>query len=361
MSLYIRDVTYHNFRNLKDRLLELSSGLTILVGRNAIGKTNCIEGIHLLTCGSTFRRLETTDDLILKGESAAFVGNHIVGDKRVVDVECHIEEGKKAFFINGKRRRAADCSKVLPAVLFNPDDLLVVKGAAAGRRNLVDTIGAQLNESYARVLGDYQRALTQRNLLLKADQVQGDLLEAWTGSLVSAGSTLYVYRRALVRRLTPHIVENYAALAPEEVMEVTYLPCRPCETVDRAQVADLFVNELKSSRDEEFRRRMTLVGPHRDDLGLTVDGRDVRLFGSQGQQRTAILAIKMAHASLVREILGYYPVFLLDDVMSELDASRRSALLTLIDGGMQTVVTTTNLDYFTAQEREGARVVEMVG
>lgn len=359
MGLLVTQVTYRDFRNMRERTLTPDAGLTILVGPNAAGKTNSVEGIYLLTCGSTFRHTSSAADMVREGATSARVAMRVEGEKRVVDVACDIAEGKKSITVNGKRRRSSAAAAVLPSVLFYPDDLLVVKGSAGGRRDLIDVMGAQLNETYARLARDYGRALTQRNALLRDELAGTDMFEAWTESLVRAGAMLALYRMSLLRRLTPHVVDAYAAVAPGESVDVTYESAYAGEAHAREEMEANLRDALAAARPDEVRRRVTLAGPHRDDVGFAIDGRSARLFGSQGQQRTLVLAVKLAQVRLVQEIRGTYPVFLLDDVMSELDARRRAALFDLIGTGVQTVVTTTNLDYFTSSERASSTVVEM--
>jgi DNA replication and repair protein RecF len=359
MQLTIRSVAYDNFRNLERVELHPSEKFTIICGANAIGKTNCIEGICLLTNGSSFRKLSSTSDLIGPAGNVARVRQQVVGEKRQIDIECMIQDNRKYFQINEKRRRASECCKVLPSVLFNPDDLLVVKGSASGRRDLFDAIGSQLSEAYRRVLRDYTRALAQRNSLLKNEQYEGDAFESWTGALVNAGSVLYLYRKALVNRLKPYIQKSYQSLSRKEEMSVSYKPFFSVGSDDKEAVAAAFYQTLNEHHPEEVHRRLTVAGPHHDDIELLIEGRPLRTFGSQGQQRSAILAIKMAHATLVKDMLGYFPVFLLDDVMSELDEKRREALFSLIDTGMQTIVTTANIDYFSSDEQSKALVVSL--
>ncbi len=360
MPLIIQSVSYANFRNLRKVEFEPSESFTIIHGPNAAGKTNCVEGISLLTNGASFRHLAGGSDMIGPDGEAARVRQRLVGEKRLIDEECVIAPSKKTFVINGKNRRASECPKILPSVLFNPDDLLVVKGPASGRRDLVDAIGVQLSDAYRKVLRDYTRAVTQRNSLLKGEVFDGDVFESWTNALVAAGSTLYLYRQALVRRLVPYVDDAYRQLSHDESIVVEYRPFCGVLTDDRQRVVEAFHDILRERRQEEVARRTTVAGPHHDDIAMTIDGRAVRNFGSQGQQRTTILAIKMANAALVKDMLGYYPVFLLDDVMSELDNDRRRALFSLIDTGMQTIVTTANLDYFTQGERDRAKVLSIV-
>ncbi len=371
MALTITRVEYRDFRNMASRTLEPHPGLTVLVGPNAVGKTNCVEGIALLTSGQSFRHLAGPSDLVREGASSCRVSMLLEGEKRRVDVEFEVVEGKKRLLVNGKARRMGEGARLMPSVLFYPDDLMVIKGPASGRRAMLDDIGVQLSEAYRRVHRDYQRALAQRNALLRVDDPAGEpgadprpngMLEAWTEALVGAGATLYLYRRSLLARLTPLIADAYASIAPGERLDVgyesSYAPALDVD-VSRADVEAALRVRLGELRVAELSRRVTLAGPHRDDVTFAIDGRPARLFGSQGQQRTISLAEKIAHVNLVRAMTGTYPVVLLDDVMSELDATRRSALFDLIHTGVQTIMTTTNLDYFTPDELGSVRIVDM--
>ena len=402
MSLSITRVEYRNFRNMEHRVLEPHPGLTVLVGPNAVGKTNCVEGIALMTTGQSFRHLAGVGDLVREGATSCRVAMLLEGEKRRVDVAFEVAEGKKRLLVNDKSRRLSEGGRLMPSVLFYPDDLMVIKGPASARRDMLDGIGMQLSETYGRIHRDYQRALSQRNALLRDEAMAraegrdgrrldsssslpsaaGAMLEAWTEALVGAGSMLYLYRRALLERLTPLIAQAYASIAPGERLtigyESSYAPggddigqlteagmgeapatIAPITRAARPAVEQALRARLAELRVAELARGTTLAGPHRDDVTFVIDGRAARLFGSQGQQRTISLAEKIAHVNLVRAMTGSYPVFLLDDVMSELDATRRSALFGLIHTGVQTIMTTTNLDYFTADELSRVSVVEM--
>ncbi len=369
MAFAITRVGYRDFRNMGEFALEPDPHLTILVGPNAAGKTNCVEGIQLLTAGTSFRHASPTD-LIRRGAETAAVRMHAEGDKRTLDVGYDVFPTKKLLNLNGKRRPNAEGRGILPSILFYPDELLVVKGGAAGRRELFDDFGVQLNKAYARVVSDYRRTLAQRNSLLK-DIARGgvppsrSMLEAWDDSLLNAGSVLCAYRAALVRRLAPLVERAYADLAGGEQAQVAYQSAywdaerwkegQP----PRGEIRRGMAAKLEELHDDELRRCQTLAGPHLDDVALSIEGMPARSFGSQGQQRSLVLAIKLAQVELVYDMQGQYPVFLLDDVMSELDTSRRSRLFDLIQSGMQTLVTTTNLEYFRAEELDQAAVVRL--
>lgn len=379
MAFTITRVGYRDFRNTQEFVLEPGPRLTILVGPNAVGKTNCVEGIQILTAGASFRHVPPAD-LIRRGSERAQLRLYAEGEKRTLDVTYDIFPRKKLLSINGKRRPNAEGRGILPSILFYPDELMVVKGGAAERRELVDSFGVQLNAAYARIVSDYKRAMIQRNSLLKEAARTGlpldaGMFEAWTESLVSAGAMLYLYRTALLARLAPHVASAYAGLAAGEEAAMTYQTgygADPgAQLVDglgytlggeapaRSEVEERLRARLAEVYGDEVRRCQTLAGPHLDDVVFAIGGLPARNFGSQGQQRTLVLALKLAQVALVHEMQGQYPVFLLDDVMSELDSGRRARLFDLVQGGMQTIVTTTNLEYFRPEELAEAKVVHL--
>ncbi len=366
MSLVVTRVGYRNFRNMETRVLEPGRGLTVLVGPNAVGKTNCIEGLQVLTCGSSFKHA-SPGELLRQGCGEGALSMHVEGEKRQIDVTCDIHPSRKLFKVNGKRRSVQGQVCDLASVLFFPDELALVKGPAAGRRDLLDGLGSQLKESYAQVAHDYRRAVYQRNTLFKEAARAGvdpgaALVEAWSASAARAGAVLFLYREALLSRLAPHIARIYAELAGGEEAEVSYESAWAggfnAET-PRPQIEDALFSQLMDNMAEQQRRCATLVGPHLDDLEFTIAHISARAFASQGQQRSLVLAVKLAQVELVAELSGQYPLFLLDDVMSELDAGRRSRLLGLVGAGVQTIVTTTNLDYFSQSELAAAKVVSL--
>lgn len=389
MAIFARTLTVRHYRSYASYTLELDPRVTVLVGRNAQGKTNLIEALQLLTSGTSFRK-PAPSELVAEGESACSLALRLEGDGRVVDLGCTVTDGKRSFTRNGKKCPAAGVRGVVPSVLFCPDDLDMVKRSASVRRAALDGFGVQLNEQYAQLLGTYERLVEQRNALLKERWCTRDMLVAWNDALAQAGSSLMVHRLALLERLRERFVEAYAAIAPGEGADIAYEPTvldggaagahrggadagagaggaeaptcagAPAPADRPAQAAwwrERFLEALDAVFDDELRRGITLVGPHRDEIRFTVDGRDARAFASQGQQRSLVLAWKVAEVAVTRDILGHPPLLLLDDVMSELDAERREAFMRGIEGEVQTVITTTNLGYFSDAILSRARVV----
>lgn len=374
MSIFARRLTVENYRNFASFELELDEHLTMLVGRNAVGKTNLVEALQLLTAGRSFRR-PAPAEMVLEGQDRCALKLDLEGEGRVIDHGCHVEEGRRSFSRNGKRCPASGMRGVVPSVLFCPDDLDMVKRGARVRRDAIDGFGVQLNESYAQLEGTYERAVEQRNALLKETYTTRDLMGAWNESLAATGAALTVHRLALLDRIRGYVRAFYASLAGGEEADISYAPTWECGEEDviatvaskeheRAHAIEIVRSRLEEAyeerAEEEFRRGITLVGPHRDEITFTIAGRDARAFASQGQQRSLVLAWKMAEVAVTRDILSRPPLLLLDDVMSELDAARRAAFIAQIEDGVQTVITTTNLGYFDTETLERAKVV-MIG
>ena len=345
------------YRSFDEFTLELASGVNILVGRNAVGKTNLVEGLQLLTAGASFRK-PAPIELVREGCASGAATLVLEGDGRLLDMGLEVTEGKRHFLKNGKRTNAAGVRGVLPSVLFCPDHLDMVKRGARVRRDALDSFGVQLNAQYGKLLSAYERTVEQRNNLLK-ECVDPALLEVWDESLAGTGASLLMHRRALLARIRERVVETYRVIAPHECPDVAYQSTIGDLPESREEIVEQFLAVLAERRAEELRRGMTLVGPHRDEILFTIDGRSARDFGSQGQQRSFVLAWKLAEVQVTNDILGRYPLLLLDDVMSELDGARRDAIMGFISGGIQTVITTTNLGYFGSDVLEHAKVVHI--
>lgn len=363
MGIYARELRVQHYRSFEERVLDLAEGITILVGHNAAGKTNLVEALQLLTSGQSFRR-PSPRELLRDGAERGSALLELEGDGRRVTNECELTETRRAFKRNGKKTNAAGVRGVLPSVLFCPDDLDMVKRSASVRRRALDDFGVQLNAQYAQLVSTYERVVEQRNTLLKDHDRDPALAAAWDESLVATGAALMQHRAALLDRVAAHAARAYADIAPHERLDIAYEPsfgapgdAAAVDLADRAMIERSFRARLRELGQDEARRGLTLVGPHRDEIAFSIDGRSARLYASQGQQRSIVLAWKVAEVAVTRDILGYAPLLLLDDVMSELDESRRAAILLFIEGEVQTVITTTNLGYFTHEILERTKVV----
>jgi len=358
MGLGVERLSLRDWRNFEHKDVSLGAGVTILHGSNARGKTNTVEALQVLTTGGSFRKARPVQ-LVREGCERGRASMRLTGDGRVVDVSCTVSEGRRRFEVNGKGCHAGDVSQTLMSVLFTPDDLSLVKRGARMRRDEIDSFGRCVSPSFGHVLDTYQRTVDQRNRLLKSEFCDSSLIDAWDASISVGGAALLDARLRLFARLAEKVEEIYADMSEGEDLACAYR-CSLGEEATRLgrdEVRRLMEERLRRGRSEDLRRGQTLVGPHRDDLSFFVGGRDARTYGSQGQQRTVALAWKMAEVKVAEEITGARPLLLLDDVMSELDGSRRDAALGLVEGGMQTVVTTVNLGYFPRELLDGAEVI----
>ena len=358
----IETIKYYNFRCFEDLELEPSPGVTILVGPNATGKTNTLEGIQLLTTGSSFRHA-TADQLIRHGQNE---GSLFLKESDSTTVQMKLTNGKRNLFINGKKRPLKDAVMRIPTILFYPDELFAIKGPKHERRQLFDEFGSQINKTYRTIYQDYAVILKQRNKLLKADYIDDAMLQAWTDSLIHVAQSFYLYRIRLIDGISPYISEVYQNISKREQLDVRYeaknISVDQLELNDISASKDLIkdglIQQFELHREREKLSHKTLFGPHYDDVAFYLDGQPAREYGSQGQQRSIILAIKIAFIRYIYDMFQSYPLLLLDDVMSELDETRRHHLFELMDKDIQTVLTTTHLDYFSEEELKTSKIIE---
>ncbi len=362
MSFLIEHLEVKDFRNYEWFLLELARDLTIISGPNAVGKTNLIEALQLVTAGESFRRPRWCDT-VRRGAEGARINLTAAGDGRQLAVVLDIDPGKgRAYRVNGNKRRSVSAATgTIPCVLFTPDDLMMVRGSSEARRGPLDALGSQMSATYDSLRKQYQRILRQRNALLKKGAPAAEL-DPWTASLTETGSRLMEHRERLLERMRAHISSIHYEVSAGENLELTYVPSWEREGHHATGNAPHCLEEaLAGAAQQERARGTTLVGPHRDDIGILLDGGPARAFASQGQQRTVALSWKLSEVAVVEQVMKSRPLLLLDDVMSELDEQRRRALASRVKGTVQTVMTTTNLHYFDQDLLASGRVVELHG
>ena len=374
MGLKIKSIDLVDFRNHQRFSLEGIGDLTIFVGRNGVGKTNVLEGINLLTAASTFRHAQVSH-LIREGASFARASMRCEGENRQLDVSLQLEPGKKRFSVNGKAKPASEVRGVLPSIAFTPDDLEIAKKSSSLKRQALDDLGSQLNGNYSILSRDFEKTLRYKNRLLKDEESQL-MVDAINETLITCAVQLFCYRHALYRKMIPYVSDFYQSIARSgEQFSVVYQPSWDYLTGEGENSSSLLDESLYSDRNAvretmsaalnrhapvERARHRSLVGPHNDKIYFMLNGRDASQFASQGQQRSIVLAWKLAEVEMVRQTLGIEPVLLLDDVMSELDGSRRDMLVGNVTETTQTFVTATDLSPFNPDLLKRARVVELV-
>lgn len=362
MGLVVHRLKLEKFRGFDRTDIEFDEKMTILTGPNAVGKTSIIEALEILTTGESFKN-PSWADLIGWGQERCFISLSLEGDDREVESALSlVSGGKKEIQLNGKKKRGfAHLRSLLPSVVFTPDDLELVKSSSEMRRRSLDSLGARLSPAYSRLKSEYDRVLRHKNTLLKEESIDREALYLWNLRLVQTGAKLMNHRKGLFEKVASRMGAVYSDIAPGESLTAEYvdswsgkIPASEGESISDSMAAALIAREA-----EELNRRASLVGPHRDEIRFLLRGKDARAFASQGQQRTIALAWKLAEVDITTEVTGYEPLLLLDDVMSELDENRRAALLNRACEGTQTVITTTNLGYFSSEILSDATVVRL--
>jgi DNA replication and repair protein RecF len=358
VTLSVERIRLENFRSYQSLEMEPGKGLTIIVGPNAVGKTNIIEAIQLLTAASSFRN-PSWAECVRWGESEATLALEAEGDGRRLEHRLTIADtGRRTYSANGNvKRRLSDFTGTLPSVVFTPDDLRMVKDAADKRRAAIDGVGDQLSPAYMALRGEYDKTLRQRNAALKGQTVDEEVVGVLTEGLVVKGEAFSTHRQRLFGRLSKEIAEIYSSLVPGETLEAIYESSWSGCGLEGGGIS--LEEALRLSHPEERARRTTVVGPHRDEIRFLLNGRDARVYASQGQQRTIALAWKLAEVSVITGVGGQPPILLLDDVMSELDEARRHTLASFVGKVTQAFATTTNLGYFEQEMIARAHIVRL--
>lgn len=387
--MQITRLSLTNYRNYSRLILDLSAGASLFQGDNAHGKTNLLEAVAFL---STTRSVHARADqqlinwLIWQDDVLPFTrveatikteSNHFTLAITVV------REGntlRKTIAMNGVKKRAMDVVGKLTTVMFLPEDIELVTGSPATRRRYLDTTLCQINPHYCRALSHYNKVLSQRNALLKEltkRRSNPDQLFYWDEQLLDHGGYLSLTRHEALLQLDAIARQHHRAMsAGQEGLRLCYVPSvdlyqqpkpnsqLPLSPADLApynttiptlsQIQQIFREHLQANQAEELRRGITLIGPHRDEFLFLVDGVDMNLYGSRGQQRTAALSAKLAEINLMQEVTHETPVLLLDDVMSELDSHRRRQIIKLVEQAGQSLLTTTDWDDFEPSFRQQA-------
>ncbi|MCZ7534393.1 MAG: DNA replication/repair protein RecF [Acidimicrobiia bacterium] len=336
-----------DFRSYETLRFEPDEAVNVLVGDNGQGKTSVIEAIGYLGTTKSLRGV-ADEALIREGTSSAVIRGAFDGRASETVIECEIPmEGRRKILVNGKRpTRMRDVLTTVSMVAFLPDDLDLVKRGSAIRRGYLDDLAARLWPQAAAVQTDYDRALRQRNALLKQEGRATDslTLDVWDERLARAGAQVLQHRRAVATNLQPHLEEAYLVVGGSGKLRWSYRSTWGSDGVrDNDDLAEAFMAALATRRGKELEIRSTTVGPHRDEPELMLDGRNARSMASQGEQRTTALALRIGSYRLIEEVRDQTPILLLDDVFSELDPSRAARVLDLMPTG-QVFVTTARED-----------------
>ncbi len=349
--MHLIQIYLNNYRNYSQEHLKFNKYLNIIVGNNAQGKTNLLEAIYLLGTGISHRSNVNSElvnwdsnKFMLKGEAQI--------NKQNYKIELKLKgRSKKAFINSNKLKKISELMEYLNVVIFAPEDLKLVKGSPSCRRDFINLEISQISSYYRNLLKEYKKVLKQRNNLLKEireKRTASTNLEIWNQQLVKFGSKIIKKRLEALKKLSILAKLMQRKITDgQETLTLNYdTKLKIGHNSNLSEIKQEFKKALAKKQSKEIDRGLTIIGPHRDDISLLVNDIDIRKFGSQGQQRTTALALKMAELEFIKAEVGEYPILLLDDVFSELDQARTKHLLKIIENKIQTFITSTKLNEF---------------
>lgn len=346
--MFIESVSFENYRNLKNFEFLPSKGINVIYGDNAQGKTNLIESMWLFTGGRSFRGAKDKE-LLRFGEQQAKVKARFHAQGREQEIEIVIRNNKRKAFLNGvPKEYLSQIIGIFCAVVFSPNHLTLVKNGPEERRNFIDSAICQIKPAYASALSKYRKILNERNALLKTIPKNPELtetLDIWNERLANEGSLIAVHRYNYLQQFSNIAAAFYHGISNgKEILHTAYHTGYGGESgMSRQELKSLLLQALERKQNDDIYLGYTSKGIHRDDMMIQINGKDAKSFGSQGQQRSAVLAMKLAEASLLGKAKGESPVILLDDVLSELDSARQDYLIHKLEG-LQVFITCCHVD-----------------
>jgi len=348
--LYIKNLRLQNYRNYESLEIGFSPNINVFLGHNAQGKTNLLEAMYFLALTRS-HRTSNDKDLIRWGSEFARISGVVIKDNSSqLRLDLVISKsGKKAKLNNLEQRKLSSYIGNLNVVLFSPEDLSIVKGNPGIRRKFIDMEFGQISSQYLKTVSQFRQVLKQRNAYLKKLQHHQtkDLvyLEVLSDQLAAYCAEVVKTRLDFLKKLQVHIEKIHDQITDhQEVLKVVYSSFYDSNEKSLEDIYDIYKKAFKDNSQKEIQRGVTLFGPHRDDIKFLINDKNVQDFGSQGQQRSVALSLKLAEVELIKEQVGDYPILLLDDVLSELDQKRQTHLLSSIGRGIQTFITTTSLE-----------------
>lgn len=362
--MHIQSLKLNNFRNYESLKIEFSKNFNIIYGDNGQGKTNILEAIFLCSSGRSHRTSKDIE-LLKINENGYFI--EVLFRKEDMDASIEVlfrKDEKKKIKINQiPIKKIGNLMGNLNTVIFSPEDLLIIKEGPSERRRFIDITISQIKPTYFYDLQQYMKILYQRNALLKEIQKKRsliDTLDIWNNNLVVTGSRIIKVRDDFIKRLNKYIEINHSKLTNgKERLMLKYAPfIKVGENLNITDIENIFRKTLEQSVNKELFKATTLTGPQRDDYEIFLNDDNLKQFGSQGQQRTAVLAIKLSEVDLMKQETGEYPIILLDDVMSELDKSRQRYLIENLKN-IQTFITSTDIDYINEIESIDKQVIKI--
>jgi len=343
----VKSIKLKNFRNFEELNIELNDVLNIFIGDNGQGKTNLLESIYLCSIGKTFK-LNTENDLIKFGQNnfeIEIVVNKGNKENKTINI-AYMKNQNRIVKINGvKLDKNSELIGYMNNVIFTPDDLKIVKGSPIERRKFVNIDISQIKPKYKYLLKNYKKIVLGRNNILKNlnNNSNREVLSIWDDYLIDVGSEIIFYRNEYINKLKYEASKIYSDISDnKESFDLSYkCDIGNVENLSKDDIKKIFREKIEKNIENEIFRKNSLHGPHKDDITIKINNKDFKYFGSQGQQRSAVLAIKLGEIEIIKNEIGEYPILLLDDVLSELDNKRKGFLIDYIKD-IQTIITSTD-------------------
>ena len=363
--MYIKNLKLTNYRNYEKLNIDFSKKINIIFGDNAQGKTNILESIFLCASGKSHRTQKFLE-LIQMGKNQNKIELEVLKNNNKINIQMQFNKNeKRSLTINDiKIKKIGDLMGNLVAVFFSPDELKIIKGSPTERRRFLDITISQFKPRYFYALQQYNKIITQRNMLLKniiEKKELVDTLDVWDAQLAKVGSFIIKSRVEFTEKLNDISNKKHNMLTnKQENLQIKYEPSFLINSnSNKSEIEKEFLKKLKQYKHTDIKRGLTTIGPQRDDFLININNKDLKLYGSQGQQRTSVLSMKLAKLDIIYQELGDYPILLLDDVFSELDLNRQKCLLESLDG-VQTFITCTNQNIDILNSYENVKSIKVV-
>lgn len=362
--MYLKKLYLLHFRNYDNLLLTLHNGINIIYGENAQGKTNLLESIYVLAMTKSHRSF-IDNNLIQNGSSYSQIKGQLHQDDIDNTYEVIIENKKKSITINDNTiKSVSDYISNINIIIFYPDDLDLIKSSPLIRRRFINSELGQLDGKYLNILSDYNKILKMRNdyikLINQGESYDENYFNIITDYYIDKSIKLYQERYNFINLLNEQVEKIFKNISGLSNFHILYKNSFDFDSYDDADKMRIKMkNKIKNSYATEIRLKSTLFGPHKDDLEFYIDTKEVKNYGSQGQQRMAVLAIKLSEIEIFKNKTGNYPILLLDDVFSELDYMKKNNLLNYIRDNVQTIITTTELDNISPEIKRHAKLIEI--
>ncbi len=357
--MYLKSIKIQNFRNYDNLSLNFEKGLNIIYGNNGQGKTNLLESLYVLGMTKSHRSYIDNDLIKENKEFFKITGNlYIDKIKTKLEIDYNLKE-KNLKLDNNLIKKVSNYISKMNIIIFYPDDLNLIKGSPYERRRFLNSEVSQLSGEYLTILNDYNKLLKMRNDYLKNKYIDDNYLNILTDYLIDKSVVINKMRYKFIEKLNKNISSIYNDLASISNFKIIYKTSFKIDTIDKNELKNNLKKEFEKQKEKEKKQKITLIGPHRDDLEFYINNDNIKNLGSQGQQRMAILAIKLAEIDIIKQYKGSYPILLLDDVFSELDKNKKNNLLKYLLEDIQTIITTTDLTNISKKIRDKAKLVEI--